>query len=182
MNIRETLTAYLDGTLSDQEKRWVAQQLATTDRWRREYDRLRDMRRELQNTMPLMGRPQDGQLAALLPSILENVRPQTQHIDYRMLAKRTFMAGAAFLTMVLLPVIFMQLTGSAYAAVQRIENVPSVTNTPAAQTDSTAEADLEAVTRYYQVGTSGGFGLGFASFASPAPPPDATAIPSLEAN
>jgi hypothetical protein len=169
--VRDLLSAYLDGTLSDQQKVYVAGRLATSASWQRELDRLTDVRRQLSNEMPLVGRPLDGQLAALLPEILEDAQ-STNRIDFRTLLKRTLMGGTLLLTVLILPAIFMQLNGPAHAAVEYIENVPSVTNTPAAQKESTFEP-ITVVRNEFQ--------YSFVRFASPVPQPGATLEPSLEA-
>lgn len=168
--MRDLLSAYLDGTLSDQQKRYVAGRLAASQAWQRELESLKNVRLQLSNEMPLMGRPLDGQLAALLPEILENA--QSDRIDFRTLLKRTLMGGTLLLTVLIIPAVFMQLNGPAHAAVESIENVPSVTSTPSTHKESTFEP-LTVVRNDLQIS--------FERFASPVPQPGATLEPSLEA-
>ncbi len=169
--MRDLLSAYLDGTLSEQQKLYVARQLATSAAWQRELASLKDVRHQLSNEMPLMGRPVDGQLAALLPDILESAR-STNQIDFRTLLKRTLMGGTLLLAVFILPAIFMQLNGPVHAAVESIENVPSVTSTPAGEKESTIEPITVARSQ---------FPVSFTRFASPVPQPGATLEASLEA-
>lgn len=175
MNIRDTLLAYIDGTLSTTERRKVAQKLAGSNRWRNEYDSLRNVRFQLTNEMPLMGAPMDGQLASLLPSIFEETQTR---LNWRWLMRKAVLYGSVTLTILVLSVGFVKLTSSAYASVQTIGNVPSVTNTPV-DTDSTAEAKIRYVpaAEVEQNNDS----LKVSRFASPVPMPLATIEPSLVA-
>jgi hypothetical protein len=178
LNIRDTLLAYLDGTLSGAERRKVAQKLASSNRWRNEYDSLRNVRWQLTNEMPLMGSPLDGQLASLLPSIFEEAQP---HLNWHWLIRRGILLGSVTLTILVLTIGFVKLTSSAYASVETIGNVPSVTNTP-----SDADTTLEAKIRYIpdtesELTHSTDNNVRVSLFASPVPMPIATVEPSLVA-
>jgi hypothetical protein len=183
MNMQETLTAYLEGTLSPAERMTVLRQINNSTHWRNEFYRLQDVRRELQREMPLMGRPLDGQLAALLPNILDS-KPR---LDMGLIVKQIFMYTLLFLTIVALSAMFMQFTTSAHAAVQRLQNEPSITNTPEiAQSESTVEVQNQVLLVRAESGDNQALNIlnnhaSFTFLASPAPMPGATAIPSLEA-
>lgn len=175
MNIRDTLLAYIDGTLSPAAKRQVSQKLANSVRWQTEYDSLKNVRWQLTNEMPLMGSPLDGQMASLLPHILQETQSS---FNGRWFIRQAFMFGTVGLTILLLTVGFVQLTSSAHAAVNILGNIPSITNTPASA-DSTVEAKIRYVpVRDIEVGNPN---LLISGVASPVPMPLATMEPSLVA-
>lgn len=176
MNSRDTLLAYLDGTLSPTKRREVAQKLASSPRWQREYDSLKEVRFQLNNEMPLMGSPLDGQLASLLPNIFEETQTR---FHWKRLIRQTLLYGSVVLTIVALTVGFVELTSSAHASVQTIGNVPSVTNTPV-DTDSTQEAKVQ-VWSIHAADVAEDENVKVSLFASPVPMPIATVEPSLEA-
>lgn len=182
MNRQETLTAYLEGRLSLQQRRAVAEKLATSARWRAELARLEAVQHQLQNEMPLVGRPADERLAALLPDILAASRPVSrQRAPSGPLVRRLLVAGIFILASFALPLMVVQSTISAQAAAQVLGNVPSVTTTPQAQSDSTVEARNVAAPL-----PDNGFAFrrgqdSFRLSASPVPMPGATVEPSLEA-
>lgn len=180
MNSRDTLLAYLDGTLSPKKRHEVAQKLASSPRWQREYDSLRDVRFQLKNEMPLMGSPLDGQLASLLPNIFEETQSP---LRWTWFFRQTMLYGSVALTIVALTIGFVKLTSSAHASVQTIGNVPSVTNTPA-RTDSTQEAKVQvwSVLPAMAEPAEEDESVKVSLFASPVPMPMATVEPSLEAS
>lgn len=175
MNIRDTLLAYIDGTLSSGERRKVAQKLASSPRWQNEYDGLKNVRFQLKNEMPLMGSPLDGQLASLLPNIFEATETRFR---WRWLLHQTVLFGSVVLTIMALTVGFVKLTSSAHASVQTFGNVPSITNTPV-DADSTVEAKIRFVPVAEVVLSDAN--LKISRFASPVPMPMATMEPSLVA-
>lgn len=187
MDIQETLTAYLEGTLSQPERLRVAKQLSSSQRWQAEMDRLKDMRHQLSNEMPLIGRSSQSQLAALLPGILETSKSNHQEIDWAIATKQVMLVIAIVMTMVIAPMFLMRLNNSARAAANLIENVPRVTSTPMVNLESTVESDvdllimLRAYSVINQVPISQQSEQSAYMAASPAPMPGATVEPSLEA-
>ncbi len=176
LNNRDTLLAYLDGTLSPKKRREVAQKIASSPRWQRDYDSLSEVRFQLKNEMPLIGSPLDGQLASLLPNIFEETQTRFR---WKRLMRQTLLYGSVVLTIVALTVGFVELTSSAHASVQTFGNVPSVTNTPV-DADSTSEAKVQ-VWSVQVAEAEAEDNVKVSLFASPVPMPMATVEPSLEA-
>lgn len=176
MDIREQLIAYLEGTLSPDQRLQVARSLAESTHWQREYQTVRQTQAQLRREMPLFGEPTPDRLKALLPAILE----QTTHPKHRAFPttnlQSMILVGSMMLVLVLLP--FFLHNSAVDAAGAWPHNVPLQTSTAVVQ-DSTLEADLvllvaDETTERDEVRS-------ILWSASPAPMPGATLEPSREA-
>lgn len=190
--MRDQLIGYVEGTLSPEERIRVMKHLADSPHWQQELATVEYVQQQLQLEMPLLGRPQAGQLDALLPDIFERTarsnrsrwQPPSGGIQ------TLFLIGVIFAVLMIVPFILHD--PSANAAANFTQEVPLATNTAVSvYKQDTFEArytttDGEVATQEPAVQLNMDVNVGNADSqrnwmsASPVPAPGGTAIPSLE--
>ncbi len=169
--MREQLIAYLEGTLTPEQRREVALRLQYSMQWQRELTRVEQMQSKLRQQMPLLGQPESGQLESLLPGILERVaRPPRRSLHWGGLQTMLMIVG---LVAVLVCVPLLLHSTSVDAMVNWSQNVPVSTST-IEPNDGTTEA-------LFAISDSEHVAVNVRYSASPVPMPGATLEPSREA-
>jgi hypothetical protein len=170
----------------------VVHRLALDERWQAELNRLGYVQQQLKREMPAFGYPVQGQLAGLLPTILDNARRRRGPLANQPDRFQTGMVVFVVLLLLIMIPLLIEAQSSVFAAAS-IGNVPHATHTPALAKKSTFEAQFQT---YAVFQVSIGTGLRPADdkpvgssertarlsmAASPVPAPGATLQPSLQA-
>ncbi len=157
-HVHHLLSAYVHGQLSRAERERVAVHVRLCRECRLALDREQELARDIATTLPLIGRPQRGQLARLWPAIWMEFRTP-QHRMSRWLPSYGMVLVLLLLCAFLLSSLF---GGSTYAIAAPLQAIPAevrATATPAGTGEPTS-AGAQA---------SGTASLSYWPLASPAP-------------
>jgi anti-sigma factor RsiW len=181
VDIREQLVAYLDGTLTLEQRWQIARHLATSRHWRDELEKLERTASQLRRDMPGFGQPHPAQLQALLPYILARTSPESRRWDpWKKAIQTSFLVCGALVMLVLVPLLLHSASVDAGAW---SPNVPRSTATQIMHSkDSTAETSAHLV--FEDISVKRDLVVSPVArlwSASPVPVPAATFEPSREA-
>jgi hypothetical protein len=174
----------------------VLTRLQSSPEWQRELEALRGVQMQLRTEMRLLGRPERGQLEALLPDILSQAARGKPGRSPRWSGLQTFVLVSGVLIMILLAPLVLH-TSAVDAVGNWQPNVPESTPTLSQHDENTIEGQLvalEAVATeepsrlHIQLMTDRGGSIPLRQAspisarweASPVPMPGATAEPSRE--
>ncbi len=196
MDMRDQLIGYVEGTLTPEERLRVSRHLAESPLWQQELTNIEYIQQQLQFEMPLLGRPQQGQLDSLLPDIFEKASGfKKSRWQFPTSGGQTlFVVFAIFIVLMIAP--FVLHSPEANASANFTQEVPFATNTAMSlyksdtmearytvdNRDVTEEAPiviLQSQERDADLPNENSHSRYLMS-ASPVPAPGGTAIPSLE--
>lgn len=143
MNLQKKLLAYLEGNLTPEQRLQVHRQLQQSAQLRDELVRLSQLKKELEDEMPLFGaeRGTYPRLQSLLPSILQEAQqPKAKKIVTPGSKRLQLVLVTCLMTVAVMIPILLATNPSAYAAVSPLQNVPRVTDTPVNQREATEES------------------------------------------
>lgn len=182
VDTREQLVAYVEGTLTPEQRLQVVRRLAHSPFWQRELEKLHQTDDQLRREMPVFGRPQQTQLQALLPTILAQSQPALCGESWWGKLRASLLVAGTLAVLVMVPLLLN--SASADAGGKWSPNVPHSTATQAAQSrESTEEAPARLVYEDISAQREARASMAFVRWAaSPAPMPGATAEPSRAAS
>jgi anti-sigma factor RsiW len=181
--MHETLVAYIEGTLSAEERTTVQRRLQQSSTWQQELTHVQNVQSELQRQMPFLGRGTERQLEALLPEILtQATRPKTRRHNWWKGLQIITMMTAVFGVLMIVPIVLQ--SASADAPETLPPNVPRNTSTPhntmgdgqRAAASETEEPETSSRAAFY-TSISYTQGVPVHCEASPVPMPKVTSIP-----
>lgn len=128
-DLRETLVAYIEGTLSSDERAEVQRRLQCSAVWQREFAKIEHMQSELKQHMPLIGYHNTAKLDALLPDILQEAAAPTPRRYYWWKGAQIILVMSCVFGVLLMVPIVLQ-SASAEAQDSWSPNAPVSTSTP----------------------------------------------------